>query len=734
MKKQIQPINQSTFKIIYDKYSSVKIGGETKDFKPEALLDKWNGECWIKIKYPTTKNIVPLQEDGKIKWIDTNKEVHLYPLEPREFEENGHTVRQLENGGFEFEIILKKKPKTNKIVLNIETKGLKFYYQPELTQKEKDEGCFRPENVVGSYAVCHKTQDKLFKTQAEGEKYKAGIFGMIYRPKITDAEGNWAWESQVIDTEKGEITITIPQSFLDNAVYPIRSTGETFGYTSKGASFYRLARQSSSYSYRLGTTFSFAGSGTLDKITLWIALESAGSETLDISAFINIEDSVESGSHGQVVKIENSKTVNSTTYTEFDFTAGNEELSANNYLLNACGDGSDVNLSGQEVLLAYQSTGSNNWYVEYGIGAYASLSAENPWVASLDGTGRNFSIYATYTPTGGNDYTESCTEVLSLAEIPAKKFEASKSFTNVIPLVDSLTKSQGFSETKTETIGMADIQEKASNYHKTNTDIINLSDIISKTTQFAKSIVSSISLSDIITKLRKSFISIIDTIGLNEIIVKTATYKKSFTNVIALVESTAKKLAFKKTITDTITLVDSILKKMGVIITDTITLVESVLKKSVFKKVFIDIITFVDSVVISTLTNFVETITEVLQLADTIVKKLSFKKTLVSLITLQDIKIISQRFTVIITDTITLVDSVLKKVSLFITDIVSLVDSITKKSIWSKSITEILKLKSILTFIASGWKYKDKSETSPTWTHKDKSETSPTWTWQNRNQ
>lgn len=220
------------FKIHFNKWSEVEI---PEVQIPEAKLKKWGDECFIKVRYPDFHPVSPIQHEGKLKWKNTDKEVHLYPLEPREFIENRRTVRQLEQGGFEFEVILKKKPKTNKIVLNIETKGLKFYYQPELTQEEKDDGCRRPENVVGSYAVYHESKAGNYEALG-GKNYKAGKFGMIYRPKITDAEGNWAWESQVIDVENGKITITIPQDFLDNAVYPISSKGTKFGWSTLGQS------------------------------------------------------------------------------------------------------------------------------------------------------------------------------------------------------------------------------------------------------------------------------------------------------------------------------------------------------------------------------------------------------------------------------------------------------------------------------------------------------------------
>jgi len=235
---EITRINDNFYKIKYDKYSEVELGNlETDDFEPTAKLKRWGDETYIKVSYPTTKKIKPKQEGKKLKWKDDKVEVHFYPLEPIEFEETDgkgikHKIKQLEEGGFEFEIILKEKPATNKMVLDIETKGLKFYYQPELTQQEKDNGAFRPENVVGSYAVYHETQTKFFKTEEEGNKYKTGKAFHIYRPRIEDAEGHWVWGELHYDEQAGTLTSTIPQDFIDNAVYPIRhAAGLTFGST-----------------------------------------------------------------------------------------------------------------------------------------------------------------------------------------------------------------------------------------------------------------------------------------------------------------------------------------------------------------------------------------------------------------------------------------------------------------------------------------------------------------------
>jgi hypothetical protein len=139
-----------------------------------------------------------------------------------------------ENGNFEWDIEFKQKPSTNVFSWALtHTEGLSFYYQPALTQADIDNGTRRPDNVVGSYAVyCNKTghyKDADGKTTVN---YRTGKLLHIYRPLCIDAKGNKEWAELLI--EKGTLTITIPQKFLNTAVYPV-TLDPTFGYTSIGA-------------------------------------------------------------------------------------------------------------------------------------------------------------------------------------------------------------------------------------------------------------------------------------------------------------------------------------------------------------------------------------------------------------------------------------------------------------------------------------------------------------------
>lgn len=197
------------------------------DFKPQIKTERWGNEvnCSIRLvedKDELKETPVISDDNGKIKYVKSKREVHIYNL--------GVSAEHPENAT-EFEVILKEKPKSNVVEFTLETKGLDFFYQPPLTQKEIDEGASRPENVVGSYAVYHKTKGGM--NEASGMEYKVGKFGHIYRPKIIDANGNETWGELNVDVDKGLLTVTIDDRWLDEAVYPV-IVDPTFGYTTMG--------------------------------------------------------------------------------------------------------------------------------------------------------------------------------------------------------------------------------------------------------------------------------------------------------------------------------------------------------------------------------------------------------------------------------------------------------------------------------------------------------------------
>lgn len=171
-----------------------------KDFKPQVKFKRWDNEVNFSIRAAEHRKCEVKKDGDKIRYITPDYELHQYEKE----------------NGFEFEWVIDKKPKSNIFKSTIQSKGLDFYYQGELSAEENEEGKFRPENIVGSYAVYTKERKLNFEG---GKKYRSGKFGHIYRPKAIDDKGSEQWCD--LNINDGLLTVTVPEEFLDTAVYPV---------------------------------------------------------------------------------------------------------------------------------------------------------------------------------------------------------------------------------------------------------------------------------------------------------------------------------------------------------------------------------------------------------------------------------------------------------------------------------------------------------------------------------
>lgn len=192
------------------------VGDEKQqDFKPRIKIKRWDNEVNFSVGVISAHAGTDQKPTDKVEWDDG------HGTKARFYEKEGDE--------FEFEIELASKPASNILHLSIETKGLDFFYQPELTEEEKEidpetgiPKHMRPENVVGSYAAYHSTATGNI---VDGNNYRAGKFAHIYRPYATDSNGWRVWCDMHIDKD---MKITIPQDFIYKAVYPI-IVDPTFG-------------------------------------------------------------------------------------------------------------------------------------------------------------------------------------------------------------------------------------------------------------------------------------------------------------------------------------------------------------------------------------------------------------------------------------------------------------------------------------------------------------------------
>lgn len=170
------------------------------------------------------------------------------------------TVTDFE-GGFKVDILLNEEPDTNVFCYAIEgAENYDFFFQPPLTAEEIAEGAVRPPEIEGSYAVYHKT---LANHEVGKENYATGKVMHIPRPQVwsmSDVDTKvWA---DMTYTEKDGLCVTVPQDFLDKAIYPVR-VDPTFGYTTAGAS-----TGTSNGIYR-GYRATPAGDGTVTMISVY---------------------------------------------------------------------------------------------------------------------------------------------------------------------------------------------------------------------------------------------------------------------------------------------------------------------------------------------------------------------------------------------------------------------------------------------------------------------------------
>jgi hypothetical protein len=149
-------------------------------------------------------------------------------------ERESHCFTILDGNRFEYDVILKRKPESNTVVLFLEGwEGFDFLRQPDR---------FGPEPLRGSYAV-YKKEPVL-----NSAKYHVGTgkFCHIYRPKIIDNRGREVWGGLRID--RGILTITIPEKWLGEAAYPV-VVDPVIGSNTIGA--YRTFPYIDKYNYEL---------------------------------------------------------------------------------------------------------------------------------------------------------------------------------------------------------------------------------------------------------------------------------------------------------------------------------------------------------------------------------------------------------------------------------------------------------------------------------------------------
>ncbi len=394
----------------------VEVGTESHSPpQPYLKLNKWQGEGHLRVDIPYQTTEKPKQVGNKLRYksIDGKTEIDFYVKEPEEITEIGSDGKERtftinSNGGVEFDTILHEKPKTNKLEFPIQTENLNFYYQPPLHPEhptwadDNNDGkpdSYRPQHVVGSYAVYHKDKSGDYSKMG-GKNYKTGKAFHIYRPKIWDAEGNEVWGELKMDEEKGVLSVIVPQEFLDKAVYPV-TVDPNFGYEGEGASTTII------------TSGSYISSGTM-----WIygirALLSENVEITQLSAYTSADSGItdidlklavytENGNGTDSHSLEGSSQITgSGTDPSWENASMDLSLGADVYVLSIMADSSDI----QDYLYYYLHHDDIS-QTYYSSGMLTTFSLLDPWENDdlYSGTDRSLSIYATYSSCSSNGET-----------------------------------------------------------------------------------------------------------------------------------------------------------------------------------------------------------------------------------------------------------------------------------------------------------------------------------------
>ena len=296
---------------------------------------------------------------------------------------------------FKFGLILYEKPTTNtwSFQLGGDWQDMDFFYQePWLNVEEfiedgetwvrnldtgKDT---RSLKVQGSYAIYHKTKVSHIIGQTN---YMSGKFGHIFRPRILDADSKQiGWVD--LHIENGIYTLTIDQKILEDAKYPLKFN-DWFGTQNQGGSSNFVAVNDTtaiqlSQTSPAGTNtlnyLSFYGNGNATNVTVKFGLYSNKTGTVPLT-LLAVDASAWTPGNSVEWKT-NPVDMN------YGLTASTQYWAANGAIVN------------DTFVYYYDGSSSYKEIQDYN----ASFPAT--WTRSDEvNTSRIYSVYATYTPSGG---------------------------------------------------------------------------------------------------------------------------------------------------------------------------------------------------------------------------------------------------------------------------------------------------------------------------------------------
>ena len=210
----------------------VVLGNKDRPDRYEAHVEfgAFDGEIPLKIAYPDVFNTDSSLISDKMTIVSGAESVNLY---------------KVGDDGLEFEIVLASIPTKN--VWEFSLAGhdeLRFHYQGTLEDEWYDyvryqpgfakdladylDKTSRPDYIVGSYAVYHKTKKDYIVGRTD---YGTGKLMHIHCPKAVDDLGREIKCS--LNIAGNLMSVTVPRRWLDSAVYPV-TIDPYFGYNTIG--------------------------------------------------------------------------------------------------------------------------------------------------------------------------------------------------------------------------------------------------------------------------------------------------------------------------------------------------------------------------------------------------------------------------------------------------------------------------------------------------------------------
>lgn len=325
------------------------------------------------------------------------------------------------DGGFKIDILLKEKPTTNTFCYTIQgAENYDFFYQPPLSQTENvnlpwmdyctDTQCFdksgdlranQDENIVGSYAVYHKT---LANHKVGQQNYATGKVLHIPRPQVWEVNNKEATKQWAdLSYDNGQLCVTASQKFLDQATYPVR-IDPTFGYTTLGAgNIDYLARLSGPQSQSFGASSTLAVAGDVTEISIGVHSFFGTTGNVDFAGVIY---DYESGGASTHARVDYAETLDATFTSTAAFVniPASFSLAADTYIILPVANGADVtnDFGDKPYLRGDTVSGYKTYYKSVsGSGSYATVRDGDPLSASGVAFGSKPSLYATYTESSG---------------------------------------------------------------------------------------------------------------------------------------------------------------------------------------------------------------------------------------------------------------------------------------------------------------------------------------------